>query len=35
MGNIGTALAQNSDFKLSNMEITAGFDINPDKLKKN
>ncbi len=34
MGNIGTALAQNSDFKLNNMEIVAGFDINPDKLKK-
>lgn len=34
MGNIGTALAQNNDFKVNNMEIIAGFDINPDKLKK-
>jgi redox-sensing transcriptional repressor len=34
MGNIGTALAQNSDFEINNMEIVAGFDINPNKLKK-
>jgi redox-sensing transcriptional repressor len=27
-------LAQNSDFEINNMEIVAGFDINPNKLKK-
>ncbi len=33
MGNIGTAIAHNKDFINNNIEIVAGFDINPNKLK--
>lgn len=34
MGNIGNALIDNDDFRRNNIEIIAGFDIDPVKLKK-
>lgn len=33
MGNIGKAIANNYDFINNNIEIIAGFDINPNKIK--
>ncbi|MDF1547079.1 MAG: redox-sensing transcriptional repressor Rex [Bacteroidales bacterium] len=34
MGNIGNALIDNDDFKRNNIDIIAGFDIDPVKLKR-